>query len=103
MAHGDYNCCAICDCKMDYSGFDARTKEEICEDCLDRCEKLNLNIKNVDDLRKYIKNARYEELKENLLKLNYSFCWYGNDLDKEIAYIFLPHLTFKEYIEKIDK
>ena len=34
MAHGDYDCCAICDCKIKYNGFDSLTKEKICESCL---------------------------------------------------------------------
>ena len=30
MAHADYDCCAICDCKLSYAGFyNARTKEDI--------------------------------------------------------------------------
>lgn len=103
MAHGNYNCCAICDCKMDYNGYEATTKEEICEDCLLECNKLNLNIKNVDDFKKYIENSDYNELKDNLIKLNYEFCFYENKLDKEIAYRFLPRITFKEYIEKLTK
>ena len=103
MAHGDYNCCAICDSKMDYNAYEAKTKEDMCEECLDKCKELNLNIKDVDDFKEYIKNASYTELKENLIKLNYEFCWYSNDLDKDIAYRFLPRISFKEYISRIEK
>ncbi len=34
MAHGDYHCCAVCDRKLDYAGDDARTKEDVCTDCI---------------------------------------------------------------------
>ena len=27
MAHADYNCCSICDSKMDYAGWESETKE----------------------------------------------------------------------------
>jgi hypothetical protein len=32
MAHGDYDCCAVCDTKMAYS-HDATTKKEVCSEC----------------------------------------------------------------------
>lgn len=88
MAHADYDCCAICDCKMEYNAFDAQTKEEICGYCLEKIKNLGLNIKTIEEFKEYVINGEYEEVRENLIKLRYCFCYYPNDLDKEIFYKF---------------
>ena len=104
MAHADYNCCAICDSKMDYAGFESETKEDICTDCLEECKKLKLNIENIEDLKKYIKETDYKSLKETLIKLGYSFCYYGNDIDDLVIMQFQPSgMDFEEYVKRIDK
>ena len=104
MAHADYNCCAICDSKMDYAGFESETKEDICTDCLEECKKLKLNIENIEDLKKYIKETDYKTLKETLIKLGYRFCYYGNDIDDLVNMQFQPSgMDFEEYIKRIDK
>ena len=101
MAHGDYDCCAICDDKMYYAGFAATTKEEICDKCLKNLKDLNLNINNTEEFKKYINNGNYLEVKENLIKLGYEFCLYYNDLDKDVFYrFFRKDGRFKELIEQ---
>ena len=59
MAHGDYNCCAICDDKLYYGGLNAETKEEICSSCHAALAKRGAIIENVDDLIKWIQNNDY--------------------------------------------
>lgn len=104
MAHGDYNCCAICDDKMFYAGWEAETKEEICENCLEELEKLNLNIKNIEDLKRYIKETDYNPLKETLIKLGYHFCYYANEIDSSVTLRFQPSsMKLEEYINRIDQ
>lgn len=104
MAHGDYNCCAICDNKMGYAGWEAETKEEICENCLEELEKLNLNIKNIENLKKFIKETDYKTLEETLINLGYHFCYYGNDIDELVTLQFQPSgMEFEEYIKRIDQ
>lgn len=103
MAHADYNCCAICDSKMDYNGWCATTKEEICEGCFIDIIRLGLKIKNIDDLKEYIKTGEYSEVKENLLKLGFSFCHYSNEIDDLVSTRFLPIYgeTLKEVLDKL--
>ena len=103
MAHADYNCCAICDSKMDYAGWESETKEDICTYCLENIKKLNLKIENVEDLKKYIKDTDYKTLRETLIKLDYSFCYYSNDIDDLVVSNFQPSgMSFEEYLKRID-
>lgn len=104
MAHGDYNCCAICDDKMDYVGWGAETKEEICECCLKNIEELNLNIKNIDDLKEYIKSEDYKKLEQNFIKLGFHFCYYENEIDDLAFKRFQPSgMDLEEYLKRIDR
>ena len=101
MAHGDYNCCALCDCKMDYNAWGATTKEEICEDCMKAIKELGLNITNVEELKDFIENADYEKVKKFLLKCDFCFCFYWNEIDKSVWYRFFKKRdSFKNLIEK---
>ena len=102
MAHADYNCCAICDSKMDYS-WEATTKEEICEECLKNIKELGLKIENIDDLKEFIKETDYKTLKETLIKLDYGFCCYKNKIDELITKRFRPSfMSLDEYLKRID-
>lgn len=104
MAHGNYNCCAICDDKMGYAGWEAETKEEICEECLKNIKKLNLNIENIEDLKTFIRETDYKTLKETLINLGYCFCYYGNEIDELVAIRFQPSgMELEEYIKRIDQ
>lgn len=101
MAHGDYNCCALCDCKMDYNGWGATTKKEICEECLDIIKDFGLNITNVEELTSYIETGKYDEVKELLIKCDFWFCHYWNDVDKLVWYRFFKKRdSFKNLLEK---
>ena len=44
MAHGDYDCCAVCDCKLSYNSTNPYTKEEICVDCLKALRDNGVNV-----------------------------------------------------------
>ena len=102
MAHADYNCCAICDSKMDYS-WEATTKEEICEECLKNIKELGLKIENIDDLKEFIKETDYKTLKETLIKLDYGFCCYKNEIDELVIKRFRPSfMSLDEYLKRID-
>lgn len=80
MAHGDYSCCAICDCKIHY--WEEKTKEYPCVDCYEVLENHWMSFK---DLKNNIEN------KENMDKVNdifkecwYSPCYYANEFDEKI-------------------
>lgn len=84
MAHGDYNCCAVCDCKMQYS-YDATTKEQICTACLKALRTQGLSILDVDELKNWIKTEKPEIVKDVLSKIGYSKCCYGNEVDELVS------------------
>ena len=80
MAHGDYHCCALCDRKMDYATGDARTKEDICEECLRTLHVNGVMVYVGAELEAWIK-ANPEKAVELLPGLGYEKCWYGNPVD----------------------
>ena len=84
MAHGDYNCCAVCDCKLEYAGWDATTKERICEYCLEKLQQMNLPIVTVKQLIEWIENEEPETLREKLKELGFRACYYKNDVDEAV-------------------
>lgn len=83
MAHGDYDCCLICDCKMNYS-HDARTKESVCTSCLHRMRHMGTIILTQDELIDFIKQKSDEESIKWLNEVGYRVCFYGNTADDYI-------------------
>ena len=80
MAHGDYNCCARCDSKQSYNGFDATTKEEVCADCaLDLLELTGERITSGDHLAAWI--MRDDVSNAQVARLGISLCYYENAVD----------------------
>jgi hypothetical protein len=76
MAHGDYDCCAICDKKMSYSG-DPSTKDDLCSSCA-----VDFESKTPAD---FIENLLKGSIKKSELKEVYSPCFYPNMFDLTIA------------------
>lgn len=94
MAHADYSCCAICDCKMSY-GEDA-TKEEICTDCLKTLRSNGIQALDPGEFVEWAKSKsldHVEDLREILKAIGYSACCYGNDFDRSIDAILIPSPT----------
>lgn len=87
MAHSDYNCCAVCDKKMEYAGLNARTKNRICESCLIRLTKMGIlmddgdPILTADQLQDWILVASLEDLKR-LIEARFQTCYYENPVDE---------------------
>lgn len=85
MAHADYNCCAICDDKLEYVGnWNAETKARICESCLRNLQRLGLNIVTVDQLIDWIKKEERDVLRAKLKELGFRACYYRNDVDDAV-------------------
>ena len=84
MAHGDYNCCAICDSKLDYNASDARTKEEICTYCLHKLRDNGLNVLDVAEFIEWIETTELKVLTDTLKKIGFSFCCYSNPVDDAV-------------------
>lgn len=80
MAHGDYHCCALCDTKMAYAADEARTKEDVCTDCLRTLHAGGVLIYTGAELEAWIK-ANPEKAHETLPGMGYSPCWYANPVD----------------------
>ena len=89
MAHADYDCCAVCDCKMSFS-YNSETKEDICEDCLITLRDNNLSISTVKELIGWIKKKDSEKLKEKVGKIGFSKCCYDNDVDEALEKVLTP-------------
>lgn len=83
MAHGDYNCCAVCDCKLEYSN-NAQTKSRICESCLIKLRDHKLNIITVEEFAAWVEKTDKAEVKRILESIGYSQCFYTNSLDELI-------------------
>jgi len=81
MAHGDYNCCAVCDSKMDYNARDARTKEDICTECLKGLRDAGINALDVDELMAWIAAQPAAVVLSQLATVGFSPCFYANRLD----------------------
>lgn len=77
MAHGDYECCAICDCKMQYVGLNEKFKTDICSECRER--------NNISTVKQFIEmiNTFDDDIKltEWLKDIGFSYCFYSNDVD----------------------
>ena len=83
MAHADYDCCAICDCKLSYVGFyNARTKEDICSYCVAELVKRGVIVHSVDELLEWLSKEDIEKVKTILEELNFRCCYYKNSVDE---------------------
>ena len=81
MAHGDYKCCAICDDKQEYVGFNDSFKDDICPLCREKT-----GIATVKQLLEEINAPSKEDLPKWLEKIGFSECYYQNEVDELIAY-----------------
>lgn len=82
MAHADYNCCAICDSKLEYAAYDAETKKRICEYCLKQLRSSNLNILTVDELIEWVNTTDKETIYKVLSPIPFRFCFYVGAIDE---------------------
>lgn len=84
VAHSDYNCCAICDRKLEYAGFNATTKERICESCLVELQTRKLPIVTVAQFIDWVKGIDKDMLRSTLKDLGFRRCYYSNDVDDAV-------------------
>lgn len=83
MAHADYDCCAICDDKISYSGFATpATKEDICTKCRRLLQNRNINVVDKEQLLEWIKNT--PDAKKIPTDIGYQKCYYKNDVDEAL-------------------
>ena len=82
MAHGDYKCCAICDVKQEYVGFNDSFKDDICPSC-----RLKTGIATVGELIKKINSFKNKnELRKWLKEIGWEECFYQNNVDDLILF-----------------
>lgn len=85
MAHADYDCCAVCDSKMNYNP-DAEAKSSICGYCLKRLYKEFLvDIDNVHELMDWVNSVDSSIIRQVLAGMGYSKCYYENPVDDAVA------------------
>lgn len=82
MAHADYDCCAICDCKMNYSGGGADTKASLCVGCIGRTAELGKLLTRPEQVVEHLKGLVDADALVWLHAIGFDPCYYGNDLDK---------------------
>lgn len=81
MAHGDYNCCAICDAKMAYNSGDARTKEDVCVDCIERAIAAGQPITRAAQIKDVLAPLDDAGALAWLHSMGYCPCYYQNEID----------------------
>ena len=84
MAHGDYDCCAVCDCKMGYAGYAATTKEDICHHCREAMHEQGISPQTVKRFIEWIEEMPVEKLKASLDAMGYDECCYSNPVDDAV-------------------
>lgn len=82
MAHADYNCCAICDCKMNYAGGYAETKDKLCPECIERSAALGHLCVRPEQVVEHVKTLDDAAALVWLNAMGFDPCYYENDTDK---------------------
>lgn len=83
MAHGDYDCCAVCDRKMAYS-HDADTKEAVCTDCgIELFAATGERITTGEALVEWIERTGAPAVAV-LDAIGFSACFYSNPVDAAV-------------------
>jgi hypothetical protein len=80
MAHGDYNCCLICDRKMEYNPYEASTKESPCIDCIEKMRNSGMVVLSVEEMKKAVDEKGDDAIKW-LHEIGYEHCYYDNHID----------------------
>lgn len=81
MAHADYDCCAICDCKMHYNGGCADAKAALCTDCIERTAELGKLCTRPEQVLEHLKSMNDVAALAWLHALGFSPCYYQNEFD----------------------
>lgn len=87
MAHSDYNCCAVCDTKMNYNAADARTKEDICTDCMRSLHSCGIMVYDGEELLQWMNSKPAAEAVRDIKVAvgTISKCFYPNPVDDKWA------------------
>lgn len=81
MAHGNYECCAVCDNGICFNE-NAEAKESICADCAAEFGiQHGLRITSQFALLDWMSTEVPEKVLKILEKLNFSICSYSNPVD----------------------
>jgi len=84
MAHADYDCCAVCDCKMGYNAYNARSKAKICSKCVANLAEHDVIVHDTLELEDWIKNTEQTKVEKVLNDVGFSFCCYSNLVDETV-------------------
>ena len=82
MAHADYDCCAICDCKMNYNGGGAETKAALCVDCIERTAELGKLCTRPEQVVEHLASLDDAAALKWLHDIGFDPCYYPNNIDR---------------------
>lgn len=84
MAHGDYECCACCDRKVNYSPF-CESKAVLCPECAVSISLATRHrISGVPELLRWIKGTPNTDAWPVLVAAGYEKCIFSNKVDDEV-------------------
>jgi hypothetical protein len=81
MAHGDYECCAVCDDKLSYDS-EAAPKDVLCSGCAVDLAQRGVFVHDVAELAVWMKAAAPVTVVSALGASHFRKCAYTNDIDK---------------------
>lgn len=82
MAHADYDCCVICDSKMDYNASDPRTKEDVCDCCIEDMMQHGPVMDSPTEIIGHLKTLTDDAALIWLHAVGFSPCYYENAMDQ---------------------
>lgn len=82
MAHGDYNCCMICDRKMEYNAYEAETKKRPCIGCISTMRDVGTILLTPDEFVAHMKSLSPTDGAAFLVRIGFSKCSYQNAVDQ---------------------
>ena len=82
MAHGDYECCAVCDSKMGYDP-DCDSKNVLCSSCAVDLAQKGVFVHNVAELMEWMEKTPCPYVvTDTLQSVGFRQCLYPNAVDK---------------------
>jgi hypothetical protein len=81
--HCQYDCCAICDGKIQYQGYeDATHKVEVCGDCQAGLCQFAVEVETYQDLIHWMEFEDPRDVYHILSSLNFEVCRYDTKVDE---------------------
>lgn len=83
MAHGDYNCCAVCARKLEYAGMNPKHKMRICQNCQKALRDEGAPIITVSELIEWVAKDPDVAI-PTLNEVGFKECHYETEVDTAV-------------------